>query len=468
MDIPAPDIGRVGPPVVNRVVSPAQLLQSLSPGQTLTAQVTRQLPDGNVELRIGNLHVSSRPPLPLADGQPLLLRVDRVDNQSLELRITNLPDPADIISRTLRESLPRQQPVGETLQRFSRLLLQQLPGREPLPAPLRQAIARLVQSLPDTRQLGQAEGLQRAIRQSGLLLEASLQPGKPAATASTTDLKANLLRVIDSLRQGLGTTATGTTPAANAVANTAANSALGAAATTSAPPDGDAELPATKQLLSRLLSLLAEPAPATTASAGRDAPAARSLPDLLLRLPLLQLLRGHDAPAVQPSQPAQGVAASLRGLVQELIATLEAGVARIQLHQLASLPRDDPDRPLLILDLPVQHEDNIEQLKLTIRRERQQAGAGNEHTWRVTLEFDFAELGTVQARVSIHNRQVNTSFHCNQPGTAELFGTHLEELQQRLTQAGLDAGHLESLFRQAGMPAGAELPLVDGVLDTRA
>lgn len=444
------------PPANSAPRSIGSLLQSLQPGQTISATVTRQLPGGQVELQIGQTRVSSLPPLPLSTGQSLQLRVIGTSPEKIDLRITNALQEVDTLSRAIRENLPRQIPLARALNQAIQRLVVSNDARQSLPAPVRDAFRQLLSNLPDVRKLSQPDSLRQTLERSGARLEAQLKnlpDGKTKTDIAQTDLKANLVRVIQSLRSYAGlrpaqvsavNTPAGkpTIPAAQAVpASQPANNPV----TNTSRPDSSTP----NNLIARLLSLLAEDKAATATTLPPTTTTSPTLKtgieNVLNRLPLLNLFRGVVQAQTQTQQPPAEQNPAIRSFVNELILQLESGLARVHLNQLNSLPQnDDSGRSTLILNLPVSNGDKLDDLH--VRIEREQVGNNEEirHIWRVTLHFEFEGLGVIRANIAIHDNQVNTTFHSENPFTSEVFQKHLDDLRQSLDAAGLHTGHLES------------------------
>ena len=169
-------------------------------GAVVRAVAVRDAASGQLWLAIGRTRVPARiasgDPAGPAEGEALNLRVLRnspvIAFEALE------PEPAtasDVASDSLRRMLPRQaSPTGLLANAAWHA------GRgdtdASLPPQVGRALAALWQGLPTTGELASASGLEKAIRHSGLFLEAQLG-GNPATVllqeAPSRDLKALLL-----------------------------------------------------------------------------------------------------------------------------------------------------------------------------------------------------------------------------------------------------------------------------------
>lgn len=168
-------------------------LPSWRPGQQLTAVVLAQSGPQSVSLRIGDRIIEAHTTAALPPRSQLQLEVVQGGAQPV-LRITTTPPVNESVAAALRTVLPQQislQSVFDVLHAFTQdqLALANLPA--PTIALLRQVYARL----PTNGDVSDGNGLQRALRDSGVLLERKLVDG----ASLDHDLKANLLRLLATL-----------------------------------------------------------------------------------------------------------------------------------------------------------------------------------------------------------------------------------------------------------------------------
>jgi len=184
-------------------------------GAVVRAVAVRDATSGQLWLTIGQTRVPARiasgDPAGPAEGEVLRLRVLR-NSPVIALEALE-SDPAaapDIAGDSLRRLLPRQASPAGLLANLAWLA-----GRgdtdASLSPPVRQAMSGLWQGLPTTEQLASGDGLERAIRNSGLFLEAQIgRNPSPAALDELPlhDLKALLLS-LRSMVAGQGESAQG-------------------------------------------------------------------------------------------------------------------------------------------------------------------------------------------------------------------------------------------------------------------
>jgi len=149
----------------------------------------------------------------------------------------------------------------------------------------------------------------------------------------------------------------------------------------------------------------------------------------------------------------------------DLLLQAEAALARIQLHQLAAVPREG-ERGLLewLFELPIRRGDDIDLWSMRLLQdsgEQKHEAAQPVQHWTVQLAFDLPGLGPVQAQVQLSNEQVSARFWAEQTDTLPLLHEHMHELREALHTAGLDVGELEC--QRGPRPAarsGVEQPLI--------
>ncbi len=410
--LPADRLGPVTerPAAVDRAVR--ELLSALKPGQSLPARVLAVPRADLALLLIDGLTVNARTGRPLLPGQQLTLTVLKAGvAPELEIRpAARLPATQDI----LRQALPRQLPLADTMTQIGQTADRALPL---LNGAARQALRNLVARDQPLRE-PTATQLRQAVRDSGLFTEANLARGQAPQSG---DRKALLLQLASAL------------PARGGPRPLVADT----------PPITD------RATLARV-----------------DA-----LPEPLTRSALLTAARGMPlgggGPEGLPSTPVAPVAADPDAQVlARLWRLVEASLARIQVHQAASLPRDDAPQQAWQLDVPIALPGGPTQvIELRIQGDSPQAeSTAADAGWLVTVGFVFPGLGPVKAGVRLAEGRISTSFWCEQDAAARLFQAHLPRLQSALEAAGLEVGHLAA---NQGLPPDTAPSPPDGLLDER-
>ncbi len=452
------------------------------PGQLLQATVT-EVAAGRVLLAIGHRQVSAQTSLHLEKHQQLTLQVKSLGQQPV-LRILS-PAADTTLATAVRLLLPRQGPMTPLLSSLGQLAAA---PRAALPGPVKDLIRSMVRQMPTVDQASTPRGLKQALDESGVFLERHLLqaplPGAGPAIAGA-DFKAKLLRLLQLLRnwpasdsrgapvvaQKPGTTGgtpntpapgaqTPVTPAPSAgtsgQASPAAPDQIRRAVNATLPPSEPSATATARPSRTAALPAAAPDAAGRASSAPPSADAPASAPPL----------RG-SAPAPQtPLQVSVDMLHRLGTLRTDLLQQAEAALARIQLNQLAALPRDG-ERGLLewLFELPIRRGDDLDLWSMRLFRDPPGDAQQRDFpapAWSVQLAFDLPGLGPMQAQVRITGQQVSTQFWVEQAATLPLLRDNLPELRQALLHIGLEVGELECRTGpiQAGT-AGRHEPLID-------
>jgi flagellar hook-length control protein FliK len=357
---------------------------------------------GKVLLAIGNRQISAETSLPLKKGQQLTLQVRSLGEQPV-LKIATSGGESQIYS-AIRLLLPKQGPLPPLLATIVQLAQSSNPA---LPPQINELVRSIVKQMPDIQTAATPQGLKKAVSESGVFLERQLlqqqnQSLRPAFI--NPDFKANLLRLVQLVRQwpgGSGQTRTNA-PHATSTASATTGTAVGAGGTV-----------------------------------------ASSLPAGALAAPL----RG-SIPVPQAalrSNPA--LLNSVAEFPTELLQQTEAALARIQLHQLAALPREG-ERGLLewLFELPIRRGEDLDLWSMRIfseHRQQQQENRQQGRSWSVQLAFELPGLGAMQVQIQLAGDRVSTRFWAEHQDTLPLLRGHMHELRRALSEAGLDVGELE-------------------------
>ena len=193
------------------VKSVAALLAQLQPGQQVAAVVETQLAENSFLLKLGDNGPGLRAQtlLKLLPGQTLTLEVTRT-GATPELKVLPPTDQTpsvatSTIQQALREFLPKQQSVSGLMTTLSQLIGLPQPDEKALsalPEPIRNAIQSTMDALPHKNELLNADGLKRAVANSGVFFEAKMLTMDPKGKLSALpkDLKAVLLNLNQSLQ----------------------------------------------------------------------------------------------------------------------------------------------------------------------------------------------------------------------------------------------------------------------------
>ena len=128
-------------------------------------------------------------------------------------------------------------------------------------------------------------------------------------------------------------------------------------------------------------------------------------------------------------------------------------MARVQTHQLNSLPAEESSGQVWQFELPIKQPDRID--SFLIRLEQEQQGKKNQAdgAWKITLNFDFSPLGPIEAKLSLRGEEISAIFLVEQANSAALLEQNLPKLNDAFTRVGLKVGHLHSQQGKIEPPA---------------
>ncbi|MES9843296.1 MAG: flagellar hook-length control protein FliK [Candidatus Sedimenticola sp. 6PFRAG5] len=194
-------------------------------------------------------------------------------------------------------------------------------------------------------------------------------------------------------------------------------------------------------------------------------------------LHLLLLLRPPSAhsPATRGQQRQQAAAGqqqavadgALGRFLTELLGQTESALARVQMHQLASVPVDEQPKQAWQIEVPVNNADSTDSFMLRIARESRTNDGEQETLWTVSLNFDLENLGPVKALLTLSDDVIYSHFLAREPDSAVRIEQALPKLDQAFQRAGLKVG---SISARRGEPdtQDIDLPNPKPLLDEKA
>jgi hypothetical protein len=186
-----------------------QLLSEWRIGAILQAVAVRDALTSELWLDIGGrrypARVASGDTAGPANGEKLQVRVLRNSPVlALEALPSDEPAAADpdtgVIADAMRRYVPRQESPAALMANVA-WVAQAKPGVAALPQPIVEAAVKLWQALPRPETLADPKTLQNALQRSGAFLEASLTDTTRAPAAASTDVKALMLSLRETLRE---------------------------------------------------------------------------------------------------------------------------------------------------------------------------------------------------------------------------------------------------------------------------
>lgn len=312
-----------------------------------------------------------------------------------------------------------------------------------LPEPVRQALGHVIQSLVEKQTLQQPEKLQQTINNSGVFLERQLKQTS-AEPNLQQNLKSNLLRLADTLRTHIQS------PLLPKLLDN---------------PELLKQLPteiqtAIKQVLSAPQEMRALPAQISPALANRGQTPTQLLFSLLAGLSTVTSTEKTSAPPITPNLstatplPAATMTANAQQAVtraieyqmmRDLLQDVESVSAKIQFNQLTMVQDNDlnTNANIWLFDLPVKEKQQLELLQMRIEQHFPNKNTDDETVlWQVQLNLETQNLGPMQARISLQDKNVSVVLLAERQQSADLLSSHLDNLDGRLMEMGFTVNHL--------------------------
>jgi hypothetical protein len=372
------------------------------------------------------------------------LQVAQVKQNQPVLQLLSVSNTPQDLLANLQQTLANNRPLQSVLEH---LLAAKLlpPSQVALPTSVREQLDRLWRTLPEATQLQRPDHLRQALKNSGPFLEAHLAKmamGSPERLYPAMDIRAQLLRLAEALRQQIPQQPNSrptTTPPATAAPTPLAQPTVSQSATTTGTPTASTPTAHTAAM------------PATTHTPAEAKPES-NLPNAL------------------PRQTVQYEGLKAEQILQQLLQQTDAGLARIQQQQVQMSQADI--RPQWLMELPIKHSDGVDVFDIRIQPDAEQQGHSDKdptHPWTVMLAFNLDGLGPVRAQISLFNGQISNYWWAEQPETVQLFQQHLSFLENRLQHAGVP---FQQLVCACGIPepkqAQTKVPYSDANLDEQA
>ncbi|MBU1335464.1 MAG: flagellar hook-length control protein FliK [Alphaproteobacteria bacterium] len=144
--------------------------------------------------------------------------------------------------------------------------------------------------------------------------------------------------------------------------------------------------------------------------------------------------RGAEAPPVDPLAAPEEVG-------KQLLERTESALARVRLHQHASLPDTLARTADWSMDLPVLIGSHQTLLQLQIHRDQHnEADASAERGWQMRFAISLPGMGEVGAQVSLRAGATGVMLWATEPGTSAALEAEVTALRETLAAAGLNPG----------------------------
>ncbi len=373
-------------------------------GQLLNATVTGRKSADTLLLQIQNQQIEAKTPADKSiipgdqlklvvakNGDPIVLQVLQQNSQ----KVTH-----EIKQQLLRENVPKQASMEKLTTVLNQVSNNVRDAVKFLPLPIAQQFKKLIEHLPVKTRVNTEAGLKAAIKDSGIFLESKLltevksneSSAKPSKIISQTSHQP--LTQHQSVAKDLKMNLLQLSDVISKYKQSLKTPELNSARLTQFAP-------------------VVERAKATSTKAN----SANKVIDLALKL---------DA--------------------ETLSKQVESSIARVEVNQSKAIVTHDNQSPVWSIELPVKDKQDIDLLQLDIQADKD-SNSDNEkdQLWTVNLKIDFENIGSISARLSLVDKEVNATLWSENETLSGLINNNLNLLNNQIEKQGLSAGKIVCL-----------------------
>ena len=130
-------------------------------------------------------------------------------------------------------------------------------------------------------------------------------------------------------------------------------------------------------------------------------------------------------------------------LIDKLLTLTEGSIAKIQTQQLQQHQLSDAQKPAWSFELPIRSESGLDNVTIYINKDDSN-NENNQYTtpWKLVINLNIEGLGTIQANVTLQGSKISVTFWVENSSTSLLFSEHLQLLESKLNNAGLEPGRI--------------------------
>lgn len=425
-------------------------------GQVMSAVAER---NANVQdtilLRMGQSMLEAKTPVALNAGDQLKLIVKSIagDTPVLKIQTASTSVPNRIVAQNLKSFIAQQKDLTSLLQ-----LSQKIIDSPTIPRIIKQQLTNLHLQLPSAEQVTQAKTLKNIIQNSGVFLESKLNHQQKEAFKFGSlkqddvkqDLKSQLLKITGELKTiapELTIKSQVTTSKIHSVINQFIK--------------GEINLVQLSTLLTNRL---------TTSQSQIVQQFLNTADKTLLSRELIgnfTTLLNHLRQQPMPQKLLSDLSSLLKtmGLLQELKTNVNGALAKITSQQLTTLTRETDNLLLQLFDLNLKDKDENHLIQFRLEEE-EPAKDKDSSGWKISLNFNFKELGPFQANLHLKDNNISTVFSAEKDSTAKSISEQMDMLDKALTGIGFEAINLG--VKQGSVSQPRDIPESVHMLDEKA
>ncbi len=373
-------------------------------GQLLNATVTGRKSADTLLLQIQNQQIEAKTPADKSiipgdqlklvvakNGDPIVLQVLQQNSQ----KVTH-----EIKQQLLRENVPKQASMEKLTTVLNQVSNNVRDAVKFLPLPIAQQFKKLIEHLPVKTRVNTEAGLKAAIKDSGIFLESKL----------LTEVKSNE----SSAKPSKIISQTSHQPLTQHQ---------------SVAKDLKMNLLQLSDVISKYKQSLKTP----------ELNSAR----LTQFAPVVEIAK---ATSTKPNSANKVIDLALKLDAETLSKQVESSIARVEVNQSKAIVTHDNQTPVWSIELPVKDKQDIDLLQLDIQADKD-SNSDNEkdQLWTVNLKIDFENIGSISARLSLVDKEVNATLWSENETLSGLINNNLNLLNNQIEKQGLSTGKIVCL-----------------------
>jgi len=134
----------------------------------------------------------------------------------------------------------------------------------------------------------------------------------------------------------------------------------------------------------------------------------------------------------------------LKNLLKDLQSKSEGALARLVLNQLKSLPQEDQNKQVWVMDLPFTEKKQTTSVRIEIEKNHKKTQQTEQKNWSATITLSPPHLDTLHCKVSYFDDAVHTNFWSEDAKTTKLIQDNLGYLTTRFEEEGLTPGNMNA------------------------
>jgi flagellar hook-length control protein FliK len=377
-------------------------------GHILNATVTGRKSADTLVLQIQNQQVEAKTTADktIIPGDQLKLVVAK-KGDPVVLKVLEQTSPKvihDIKQQILRENIPKQAGMEKLTSILSQVSSNVREAIKFLPAPIEQQFKKLIEHLPTKTNLNNEAGLKSAIKNSGIFLESKLLA--EVIKQSNPDKLPKI--AAQSLKQ----------PSTQPLSQ---NQTI------------------VKDLKTNLLQLSEVIGKYKQSTSIKEINFSK----------LTQMISPSDVTktsSTKAENTSKVINLALKLDAETISKQIESSVARIEVNQSKAIVTHDNQTPVWTVEMPVKDKQDIDLLQLNIQADKDsKSNNEKDKLWTVNIKIDFENIGSVSAKLSIIDKEVNATLWSESEILSGLINNNLGYLNNQIERQGLSTGKIVCL-----------------------